>query len=254
MGNNVAKQEKLIEEIATKETYLECPVLVDLDHGTIRHRQEETNEGGEGSKKIGYFYHPKLNDFSEDAILSAGDNNRLKYVFQGPQKDKGKRLYYIYGTNKTDQDKGIHHNVYKPQGKGYNWPQSYRKANNLYYDVTFVEKSSGGEEDSKVKVELPEHANDDTSSVSSGIIIVDQKLNGGQQKDNVRMKLRGSESIGNVIEQLSLHLLIPSSNIHLMWMKNELDKTDLIKELNKEGVDDEKVDEDTYISILLRLS
>ena len=81
-----------------------------------------------------------------DAILSGGDNNRLKYVFQGPPKDAGKRLYYIYGTNQTDHDKGIHHdNDYRPQGKGYNWPQSYRKANNLYYDVIFVPRSDDGE-------------------------------------------------------------------------------------------------------------
>jgi len=258
MGNSTAKREKLIKEIATKETYLECPVLVDLDHGTIRHRQEETDKGGneESNKKVGYFYHPKLNDFSEDAILNAGENNRLKYVFQGPQKDTGKRLYYIYGTNKTDHDKGIHHNgAYKPQGKGYNWPQSYRKANNLYYDVTFVEQSLSGVEDLKVKMEPPEHDNDDdNSSVSSGIIVVDQRGKDGHQKDNVRMKLRGGESVGNVIEHLSLHLLIPSSNIHLMWMKRELDKGELIKELNKEEVDDHKVDHDTCISILLRLS
>lgn len=67
------------------------------------------------------------------------DNNRLKYVFQGPPKDSGKKLYYIYGTKATAVDTGLTKTSYKPQGKGYNWPQSYRKANNLYYDVIFIQ-------------------------------------------------------------------------------------------------------------------
>jgi len=75
-----------------------------------------------------------------DAIMTYEDNNRLKYVFQGPPKDSGKKLYYIYGTKSSDVDSGLEKTNYKPQGKGYNWPQSYRKANNLYYDVTFLQK------------------------------------------------------------------------------------------------------------------
>lgn len=75
--------------------------------------------------------------------LSTTNNNRLKYVFSGPPKAQGKKLYYIYGTDPSAKDKGIHHEEYKPQGKGYNWPQSYRKANNLYYDILFTEKGMG---------------------------------------------------------------------------------------------------------------
>jgi len=248
LGNNLAKQDK---EIATKDTYLECPVLVDLDHGTIRHRHEEVNEAEKGSKKIGYFYHPKLNDFSEEAIVSGDDNNRLKYVFKGPSKDLGQRLYYIYGTNATDQDKGIHHNDgYKPKGKGYNWPESYRKANNLYYNVIFLEKQEGN-----IKEDLKENddADDDSSSFSSGIIVVDHKQK-VHPKDNMRMKLRGSESVGSVIERVSLHLLIPCNNIHLLWKRNELSKTDLIINLKEKSNDEDKIDETTYLTILLRLT
>ena len=73
-----------------------------------------------------------------DAFMTKADDNRLKYVFKGPPKDTGKRLYYIYGTHISDKDKGFNLDEYKPQGKGFSWPQSYRKANNLYYDVIFV--------------------------------------------------------------------------------------------------------------------
>lgn len=57
--------------IYLQETLLECPILVDLDHGTVRHRHEErdNNEEEEDKVKIGYFYHPRLNDFSEGTIV-----------------------------------------------------------------------------------------------------------------------------------------------------------------------------------------
>ena len=47
--------------------------LLHLVHGAIRHRHEEhvgLSETEEGNKvKIGYFYHPRLNDFSEGKAL-----------------------------------------------------------------------------------------------------------------------------------------------------------------------------------------
>jgi len=59
-------------------------------------------------------------------------------VFKGPKKDgKVKRLYYVYGTSLSAKDEGIKQEPYRPVGKGYNWPESYRKANNLYYELTF---------------------------------------------------------------------------------------------------------------------
>lgn len=75
--------------------------------------------------------------FALDADFTKATDNRLKYVYRSPPKDTGKKLYYIYGTKVSDNDRGIHHRGYKPQGKGYNWPESYRKMNNLYYEIIF---------------------------------------------------------------------------------------------------------------------
>ena len=64
-------------------------------------------------------------------------------MFKGPRKDgHSKRLYYVYGTSLRDKDKGMNQQPYRPQGKGFNWPESYRKANNLYYELLFVEQGS----------------------------------------------------------------------------------------------------------------
>ena len=68
-----------------------------------------------------------------DAEFTKATDNWLKYVYHGPPKDTWKKLYYIYGTKVSDNDCGIHHRGYKPQRKGYNWPESYRKKNNIYY-------------------------------------------------------------------------------------------------------------------------
>lgn len=241
MGNGPTKEEKLIEQVAIKETLLECPILVDLDHGTVRHRHEErdNNEEEEDKVKIGYFYHPRLNDFSEDALMTQSENNRLKYVFKGPLKDTGKKLYYIYGTKVSDKDEGIHHDQYKPQGKGYNWPQSYRKANNLYYDVIFPQKDDNGDTTDVQPEEL-----DDTSSVSSGIT-ADMLT----QKDEIGLKLRHSETVGDVVERISLQLLIPSSNIHLMVNKKELKNNEVLADFIPDSMK-----RTTLFSVTLRLT
>lgn len=58
---------------------IDAPVLVDLNHGTVRYRYvaddkeqkhklprtEQPHEGPERKRKHGYFYHARLNDFSE---------------------------------------------------------------------------------------------------------------------------------------------------------------------------------------------
>ncbi len=47
---------------------MHSPALLDLGHGTVRHRdiaKEETNSDVPTKTKTGYFYHPKLDDYSE---------------------------------------------------------------------------------------------------------------------------------------------------------------------------------------------
>jgi hypothetical protein len=58
-----------------------APVLIDLDHGSIRYRymqdskgnsvkKEKPFEGDPTQKKGHYFYHPRLNDFSSSMCFS----------------------------------------------------------------------------------------------------------------------------------------------------------------------------------------
>lgn len=45
---------------------LDSPALIDLGHGTVRYRHPDEKREKDNTKvKTGYFYHPRLDDFSE---------------------------------------------------------------------------------------------------------------------------------------------------------------------------------------------
>ena len=50
-----------------QDILLDCPILVDLSHGTIRHRMPDEKYDTDGTSKVktGYFYHARLKDYSE---------------------------------------------------------------------------------------------------------------------------------------------------------------------------------------------
>ncbi|XP_065657915.1 uncharacterized protein LOC100211598 isoform X2 [Hydra vulgaris] len=219
MGNSQSqtKEEKLAAEIAAKETLVECPILVDFGHGTIRHRHIEASlalqseESHNKKVKLGYFYHPRLSDFSEDASYTGSETNRLKYVFKGPSKDKDQHLYYIYGTKISDKDYSFINNGYKPKGIGFDWPETYRHANHSYYDAKFT-----NEENESL---FPLNVKDDS--------IFDEEIV-DFQKDVILMRVLTTENVGGVIEKISLHKLIPSAMIHIMVANKELKLTEPI--------------------------
>ena len=48
---------------------LDSPALIDLGHGTVRYRHpDEKGEQDNNKVKTGYFYHPRLDDFSEGTV------------------------------------------------------------------------------------------------------------------------------------------------------------------------------------------
>ena len=44
-------------------------MLVDLGHGTVRHRQLDEKSTANSKVKTGYFYHARLEDFSESMFF-----------------------------------------------------------------------------------------------------------------------------------------------------------------------------------------
>ncbi|XP_074611518.1 uncharacterized protein LOC141866011 [Acropora palmata] len=210
------------ETMSTKnengQLMLDSPALIDLNHGTVRYRHpDEKREEDNAHVKTGYFYHPRLDDFSEDAEVRPEDSFKFHYVFKGPKKDGNqKKLYYVYGTHLSAKDEGIKQEPYRPVGKGYNWPESYRKANNLYYELTFPEQ---GEEDYE-----------DTDSVMSGADspeLADSAID----KENLRIVLSEMESVDSLKMRMALRLLIPAVNFHILHNKKELRPEDVVGDL-----------------------
>lgn len=98
----------------------------------------ETNDGIFAYSFVRLAQHLPVFCLIIDAEVRPEDSFKFHYVFKGPKKDgKVKRMYYVYGTSLSAKDEGIKQEPYRPVGKGYNWPESYRKANNLYYELTF---------------------------------------------------------------------------------------------------------------------
>ncbi|XP_065069536.1 uncharacterized protein LOC135694645 [Rhopilema esculentum] len=213
MGNSASHANN-----SNQEVLIDCPVLVDLGHGTIRHRKPDEKSTANSKVKTGYFYHARLEDFSENAEIPEDEDYKLKYVFKGPKKAHN-RLYYVYGKKLDSQDNGIQRSEYRPAGKGFNWPESYRKANNLYYEITFPQQDDDFAD-----------FDDDTLSISTSV----SSATPPSKKDNITLKVTFSDSCSSVKERLSLKLLLPSFRIHLLLNKNELGDDEQIGDLRTE--------------------
>lgn len=56
----------LFFDLFGQQLMLDSPALIDLNHGTVRYRHpDEKREEDNAHVKTGYFYHPRLDDFSE---------------------------------------------------------------------------------------------------------------------------------------------------------------------------------------------
>ncbi|XP_033117082.1 uncharacterized protein LOC117117017 [Anneissia japonica] len=197
---------------------IDAPALLDLGHGTVRYRQGEENLKNkvilsDPKNKKGYFYHARLDDYSEAASVNSEDKFKFKYINKAPLKAKGKKLYYCYGIGMNSTD-GRHliKTQYKPKGKGYVWPSSYRKSNHIYYDLTFVSQDD----------ELSD-SDDETEDVMSSEV----------DAAKMSFKLKDSDNVETLKKRVAVRLIMPASNIHISFGENELVEEDVIGDLRK---------------------
>ncbi|KAK3089232.1 hypothetical protein FSP39_001979 [Pinctada imbricata] len=135
-----------------KKSYiLDAPVLVDVQHGSVRYRYgkyegepgnkarriERPFEGEDRVNKQHYFYHARLNDFSEKASNDKEEPNKFMMVTKGPNSAHNKKLFYVYGIGLNTADgKRTLPTLSKEEGTDYAWPQT-RKPNDVYYNLSF---------------------------------------------------------------------------------------------------------------------
>ncbi|XP_072043380.1 uncharacterized protein [Amphiura filiformis] len=220
VGMPISPMVELAEKQSKKtgqELVIDAPALVDLNHGTVRYRKPEddqnhyiTNKEGHksGTLKTGYFYHSRLDDYSEAAIVGPDERYKLNYVYKSSARSKGKQLHYCYGIGFGAKDERFRvSKTYKPKGRGYVWPSSYRNPNHLYYDLTFKAQDADLSDDEDEDVE-----NDVNSKLMS-------------------FKLTDTDTVDMLKKRAAVRLLMPSSNIHISHNEVELSNEDTIGNL-----------------------
>ncbi|XP_071118084.1 uncharacterized protein [Haliotis cracherodii] len=220
----VVYNEKLSKK-ENKASVMDCPVLVDVQHGTIRYRRgsydgepadktkriERPFEGKDTNFKQQYFYHARLNDFSHGADPSKEDAYKFLYVTKGPARVQQKKLFYVYGRGMEAKDgTRVKPTQTKEEGRDYSWP-GLRVANHLYYKLTFTgsDKTRMGESSN--------HVNEEDRTITD--------LQSTPDKSCIRLTLTADERTRDVKAKIAVKILKAASDIHICYGNLELSMT-----------------------------
>ncbi|XP_060605001.1 uncharacterized protein LOC132757668 [Ruditapes philippinarum] len=187
-----------------KDYQIGAPVLIDLDHGSIRYRymqdskgssvkKEKPFEGDPTQKKGHYFYHPRLNDFSSKASADREDPQKFLYVVKGPNSAKDKKVFYVYGRSFDDKDgKLTKPMATRAMGQDPTWPLR-QNANDVYYNLTFI---------NQVPTEDP--------------------IPGIPNRYQMQFALNNSDTVNDLKKKIALTIIKSSSNVHVCFQQNTL--------------------------------
>lgn len=227
---------KRLEKKEQKHILVDAPVLVDVDHGSVRYRQpggpgaqkvkgkekpyENVMEGGLSNKE-NYFYHARLKEYGPDISKENEDGFKLYYVLKGPASAMQRKLFYVYGQGWGARD-GLR---LKPsetvgQGKDYAWSSS-RQPNALYYRLDF------GLEDTQAVVKTDEEN-----------MLAD--LESTPDKSLIKLHLGAEERVKEVKARLAIRLLKNPSDIHIAFDNQELKDEDVMMKLRSQAPEDIK--------------
>ncbi|XP_041475217.1 uncharacterized protein LOC121423795 [Lytechinus variegatus] len=193
---------------------IDAPALIDLGHGTVRYRrnedQKEKHETADQDvtvNKKGYFYHSRLDDYSEAAIARKDDKYKFRYVYKGAPSTRGKKLFYVYGIGMNSKDaRSKVTKQYKPKGKGYIWPSSFRNPAHFYYELVFKEQE-----------EEIEESEEESTDVQSKV-----------DPEKMTFQLKDSDTVEVLKKRAAIRLLTPFSNLHISHKDDELGNADNI--------------------------
>lgn len=200
-----------------KEYQIGAPVLIDLKHGSIRYRyldgegppskkKEQPFEGDPKQKKGHYFYHPRLNDFSEKASVDREDPQKFLYVMKGPASAQNKKVFYVYGRGLDAKDGQLTRPMAtRAMGQDPTWPRR-QNANDVYYNLTFIN-------------EIPR----------------EDPIPGIPNRYQMQFALMGTDTVYELKKKIALTIIKSSSNVHVCFKENLLSEEKVIADLlNKE--------------------
>ncbi|XP_065904215.1 uncharacterized protein [Dysidea avara] len=187
--------------VTEKQELLDSPALLDLGHGTIRYRHNDVKKAEDSStqdKKTGYFYHPRIELSSADPDVNPESDYKCYYVFKGPPKMQGTKLYYVYGKGFDAKDSGLRKGPVRPTGKGFTWPKEYFPANSVFYDLQILYQA------------------EDTADGTDDNTSVDMLAEEGSMNDNtLKFTLHSDDTLLTLKGKISLHNGLPLSLIHV---------------------------------------
>ncbi|RDD46138.1 hypothetical protein TrispH2_001377 [Trichoplax sp. H2] len=216
---------KTAQKIGDEKPALDSHPIVDLTHGTVRYRSKEnaaiSSADDHGKVKTGYFYHANLEGYERGKALPAQHNFKLHYVTKGPTTDGNKQLHYVYGIGFNAKDSGIRKQPYKPQGKGYNWPKSFRDPNCLYYQLQFAEQEG--------EAEFNDSDNEDIEDIKSVNVDSTETL-----IPEIKITVRDTDTVQDLKKRVALRIFKPINQLHVLHDSLVLSNDKVIGSLRKD--------------------
>lgn len=212
----VVYADQLSKKAKSKQYVIDAPVLMDLKHGSIRYREtvednepknksqktEVPFEGEEKRKKGHYFYHPRLNDFSERASTEKEEPHKFIYVVKGPASAQQKKVFYVYGKGWNAKDgRLVKPTATKEMGQDPTWPLR-QQPNDVYYDIAFLDH-----------------------------VITEEPIAGIPNRHRIQYSLSGSDTVHDLRAKIAQTILKAASSIHICYEKKELQVSDVISDL-----------------------
>ncbi|XP_060069928.1 uncharacterized protein LOC132549960 [Ylistrum balloti] len=212
-----------------KRLRIDAPVLVDVEHGSVRYRygNKESTENAdphktkgkpfEGTNRINkdhYFYHARLNDFSEKGSREKEDDFKFMYVQKGPNRAKEKKLFYVYGKgwNAMDGQRRLPSET-KQEGRDFAWPLETRIPNDVYYNLSFTLQDAEIED-------TPEDR-----------LVVD--LSSTANKQTIELTLTDADTAKDIQKKIAYKILKSANSIHICHKGKELRDEDVIGDLRE---------------------
>lgn len=176
---------------------LDSSPLGDVGPGTIRYRYQQADSVANIEKnenvQLGYFYHPKLKDYSELGNPDEEESYKFVRVMKGPNNMLNKNVFYACGVGFDGSKERIPPVL--TEGKG------GRIYGHKYFNVTFVEDQEDDEN-----------------------FIQDVGIAGNE----IRIKILKSLKMIDVKRKAGNHLICPVGIIHLNSGEKELSDDDLV--------------------------
>ncbi|KAL4236578.1 hypothetical protein ACF0H5_004963 [Mactra antiquata] len=195
-----------------KECRIGAPVLIDLHHGSVRYREVEESkklkkeipyEGEATHNKGHYFYHPRLNDFSEKANRDREDPEKFLYVVKGPNSAKQKKVFYVYGRGLDALDgKRTLPSATRAMGQDPTWPQR-QNPNDVYYNLTF------------------------TSKIPS-----DDPIPGIPNRHHMQFAMSNTDTVEELRKKVALTIVKSAANVYLCYQYNVIEAGKVLGELS----------------------